>query len=62
MPAKFLGVQPPALESTLAYKARLVKRELCTVFLNPDGASDNHDDLAKRLLNLLSPSPFRLVE
>ncbi|KAF8428889.1 P-loop containing nucleoside triphosphate hydrolase protein [Boletus edulis BED1] len=31
--AEFLGVQPSALETTLAYKTKLVKRELCTVFL-----------------------------
>ena len=51
--AEFLGVQPPALESTLAYKTKLVKKELCTVFLDPDGASDNRDDLAKTLYSLL---------
>ncbi|KAF8416231.1 P-loop containing nucleoside triphosphate hydrolase protein [Boletus edulis BED1] len=31
--AEFLGVQPCALETTLAYKTKLVKRELCTIFL-----------------------------
>ncbi|KAF8147259.1 glycosyltransferase family 2 protein [Crassisporium funariophilum] len=41
----FLGIQPAALE--------LVKKELCTVFLDPDGASDNRDDLAKTLYSLL---------
>ena len=51
--AEFLGVQPSALESTLAYKTKLVKKELCTVFLDPDGASDNRDDLAKTLYSLL---------
>ncbi|KAG6369453.1 P-loop containing nucleoside triphosphate hydrolase protein [Boletus reticuloceps] len=51
--AEFLGVQPSALEATLAYKTKLVKRELCTVFLDTDGASDNHDDLAKTLYSLL---------
>jgi hypothetical protein len=49
--SEFLGVQPSALESTpsrrVAYKTKLVKKELCTVFLDPDGASDNRDDLAK---------------
>ncbi|KAG6373004.1 P-loop containing nucleoside triphosphate hydrolase protein [Boletus reticuloceps] len=42
---------PSALETTLAYKMKLVKRELCTVFL--DTASDNRDDLAKTLYSLL---------
>ena len=51
--AEFLGVQPSALENTLAYKTKLVKKELCTVFLDPDGASDNRDDLAKTLYSLL---------
>ncbi|KAN0079905.1 hypothetical protein V8E55_009471 [Tylopilus felleus] len=46
-------VQLPALESTLAYKTKLVKKELCTVFLDSDCASDNRDDLAKTLYSLL---------
>ncbi|KAI9459614.1 hypothetical protein HD554DRAFT_2176884 [Boletus coccyginus] len=33
--------------------AALVKKELCTVFLDPDGASDNRDDLSKTLYSLL---------
>ncbi|KAF7973093.1 hypothetical protein HWV62_16302, partial [Athelia sp. TMB] len=51
--AEFLGIQPHALESALSYKTKLVKKELCTVFLDPDGASDNRDDLAKTLYSLL---------
>lgn len=51
--AEFLGVQPSALEAALSYKTKLVKKELCTVFLDPDGASDNRDDLAKTLYSLL---------
>ncbi|KAJ7437700.1 P-loop containing nucleoside triphosphate hydrolase protein [Mycena latifolia] len=42
--ADLLDVQPGDLEQTLSYKTKLVKKELRTVFLNPDGASDNHDD------------------
>lgn len=49
----FLGVQPGALEATLSYRTKLVKKELCTVFLDPDGASDNRDELAKTLYSLL---------
>jgi chitin synthase len=49
----FLGVQPSALEAALSYKTKLVKKELCTVFLDTDGASDNRDDLAKTLYSLL---------
>ncbi|KAF9048289.1 glycosyltransferase family 2 protein [Hymenopellis radicata] len=51
--ADFLGVQPSDLESALSYRTKLVKKELCTVFLDPDGASDNRDDLAKTLYSLL---------
>jgi len=51
--ADFLGVQPSALENALSYKTKMVKKELCTVFLDPDGASDNRDDLAKTLYSLL---------
>ncbi|KAG6826424.1 hypothetical protein H0H92_015837 [Tricholoma furcatifolium] len=51
--AEFLGVPPSELEAALSYKTKLVKKELCTVFLDPDGASDNRDDLAKNLYSLL---------
>ncbi|KZP20345.1 glycosyltransferase family 2 protein [Athelia psychrophila] len=51
--AEFLGIQAHDLESALSYKTKLVKKELCTVFLDPDGASDNRDDLAKTLYSLL---------
>ena len=51
--ADFLGVHPSTLESALSNKTKLMKKELCTVFLDPDGASDNRDDLAKTLYSLL---------
>ncbi|KAI6033570.1 P-loop containing nucleoside triphosphate hydrolase protein [Pisolithus microcarpus] len=51
--AESLGVQPSALENTLSYKTKLVKKELFTVFLDSDGASDNRNDLAKTLYSLL---------
>ncbi|KAJ7647442.1 glycosyltransferase family 2 protein [Roridomyces roridus] len=51
--ADFLGVHPEDLEQALSYKTKLVKKELCTIFLDPDGASDNRDDLAKSLYSLL---------
>ncbi|KAI0315785.1 glycosyltransferase family 2 protein [Amylostereum chailletii] len=51
--AEFLGVTTSALETALSYRTKLVKKELCTVFLDPDGASDNRDDLAKTLYSLL---------
>ncbi|KAI9569827.1 hypothetical protein HD554DRAFT_2019823, partial [Boletus coccyginus] len=49
---KFLGVQPSTLESMLSYRMKLVKKELYTIFMDPDGASDNHDDLSKTLYSL----------
>ncbi|KAG9027121.1 hypothetical protein FRB95_008118 [Tulasnella sp. JGI-2019a] len=51
--AEFLGVPPTALEQVMSYKTKLVKKELCTIFLDPDGASDCRDDLAKNLYSLL---------
>ena len=51
--ADFLGIEPAALEAALSYKTKMLKKELCTVFLDPDGASDNRDDLAKTLYSLL---------
>lgn len=51
--AEFLGVQPSDLEQVMSYRTKLVKKELCTVFLDPDGASDNRDELAKNLYSLL---------
>ncbi|KAG9095195.1 hypothetical protein FS749_010895 [Ceratobasidium sp. UAMH 11750] len=51
--AEFLGLQPSALEAVLSYRTKLVKKELCTVFLDEDGAADNRDDLAKTLYSLL---------
>ena len=51
--AKFLGVTTQVLEIALSYKTKLLKKELCTVFLNPDGTTDNRDDLAKTLYLLL---------
>lgn len=51
--AEFLGVPPADLEAVLSYKTKLVKKEICTVFLDEDGAAANRDDLAKTLYSLL---------
>lgn len=51
--AEFLGVHVSTLEAVLSYRTKMVKKELCTVFLDPDGASDNRDELAKALYSLL---------
>jgi len=49
----FLGTQPSALENALSYKTKMVKKELCTIFLDPNGASNDLDDLSKTLYSLL---------
>ena len=54
--AEFLGVTVQALEIGLSYKTKLLKKELSTVFLDPDGATDDRDDLAKTLYSLLFAS------
>lgn len=51
--ADFLGVVPAALENVLSCKVKMVNKELCTVFLDSEGSSDNRDDLAKMLYSLL---------
>jgi chitin synthase len=51
--ADFLGVNPHALENVLTYKTKLIKKEMCTIFLDVDSASVQRDDLAKALYSLL---------
>jgi len=51
--AEFLGVTSSALEIVFSYKTKLVKKELCTVFLDEDGATENRDSLARTLYSLL---------
>ncbi|PKY38336.1 glycosyltransferase family 2 protein [Rhizophagus irregularis] len=51
--ADFLGVDPKALENVLTYKTKLIKKEMCTIFLDADSASVQRDDLAKALYSLL---------
>ncbi|EAU81188.2 chitin synthase 8 [Coprinopsis cinerea okayama7 len=51
--ADFLGVDPQGLEGALSYKTKMVKKELCTVFLDVEGAEANRDELAKTLYSLL---------
>ncbi|KAL0061125.1 hypothetical protein AAF712_012045 [Marasmius tenuissimus] len=40
-------------EACLSYKPKLVKKKMCTGFLDPDSASDNRDELTKSLYFLL---------
>ncbi|KAE9407584.1 P-loop containing nucleoside triphosphate hydrolase protein [Gymnopus androsaceus JB14] len=51
--ADFLGVHPSHLEQSLACHSKMVKKEMCTIFLDPEGASENRDELAKALYSLL---------
>lgn len=51
--SEFLGVSSSALEIVLSYKTKLVKKELCTVFLDAEAAAENRDELAKTLYSLL---------
>lgn len=51
--AALLGVPASKLEHALSCKTKEIEGELCTVFLDPGGASDNRDALAKMLYSLL---------
>ncbi|KAI8084779.1 chitin synthase [Halteromyces radiatus] len=48
-----LGVSPSKLETSLTYKLRLIRKELCTMFLNPQGAIEQRDALARALYHVL---------
>jgi chitin synthase len=50
---EFLGVSPVELEGIFNCKTTVINKDVCTVFLDPDGASANRDDLAKALYSLL---------
>ncbi|KAI8597526.1 glycosyltransferase family 2 protein [Dissophora ornata] len=51
--ADILGVDPNALQNTLTYKTKLIKKELCSVFLDTQGAEQQRDELAQALYALL---------
>ncbi|KAG0055349.1 hypothetical protein BGZ83_008869 [Gryganskiella cystojenkinii] len=51
--ADILGVDPNALQNTLTYKTKLIKKELCSVFLDVQGAEQQRDELAQALYSLL---------
>ncbi|KAF9580177.1 hypothetical protein BGW38_003285 [Lunasporangiospora selenospora] len=51
--ADILGVDPNALQNTLTYKTKLIKKELCSVFLDAQGAEKQRDELAQALYALL---------
>ncbi|KAF9190425.1 hypothetical protein BGZ50_000233 [Haplosporangium sp. Z 11] len=51
--ADILGVDPNALQNTLTYKTKMIKKELCSVFLDAAGAEQQRDELAQALYSLL---------
>ncbi|KAI9475447.1 MAG: chitin synthase [Benjaminiella poitrasii] len=51
--ALMLGVTPQKLETCLTYKLKLIGKEVCTLFLNPQAAIQQRDDLAANLYNVL---------
>ncbi|KAI9714247.1 MAG: hypothetical protein M1828_001178 [Chrysothrix sp. TS-e1954] len=51
--AAFLGVSVQEMETCLGYKTRTLHKERVTVMLDPKGARDNADELARTLYTLL---------
>ncbi|KAI8992205.1 chitin synthase [Pilobolus umbonatus] len=51
--AVMLGVSPLKLEQSVTYKLRLIRKELCTMFLNTQGAIEQRDALARALYHVL---------
>ncbi|KAI8064149.1 chitin synthase-domain-containing protein [Gongronella butleri] len=51
--ADFLGVPPQALENALTYKTQLIKRDVTTMILHAQQASQQRDNLVTALYSLL---------
>ena len=51
--AAFLGLSIQDLETSLGYKTKTIHRERVTVMLDPKGAKENADELARTLYSLL---------
>jgi chitin synthase len=51
--AAFLGLSAAEVEESLRYKTKTISRERVTVMLDPKGARDNADELARTLYSLL---------
>ncbi|CAO3591285.1 unnamed protein product [Absidia cylindrospora] len=51
--ADFLGVDPRALENVLTYKTQLIKKDMTTLILNAEQASEQRDTLVTALYSLL---------
>ncbi|KAG2220910.1 hypothetical protein INT45_013039 [Circinella minor] len=51
--ADFLGVDPRALENVLVFKTALIRKDVTTLILNAEQASQQRDELARTLYSLL---------
>ena len=51
--AEFLGVRPGALAEIFSFKTILVRKEVCTTFLDPEQAEQVRDEFARTLYSLL---------
>ena len=51
--AEFLGVHPDLLAELFSFKTILVRKEVCTTFLDPEQAEQVRDELARTLYSLL---------
>ena len=51
--AAFLGVSSSELQTTLGYKTKMIHKERVTVLLDPAGARENANELARTLYSLL---------
>ena len=51
--AAFLGVSANTLEQSLGYRTKILHRERVTIMLDPKGARENADELARTLYSLM---------
>ena len=59
--AAFLGLRTQDLETSLGYKTKTINRERVTVMLDPKGARENADELARTLYSLLVAYVFEHI-
>ena len=51
--AEFLGIRPEALAEIFSFKTILIRKEVCTTFLDPEQAEQVRDEFARTLYSLL---------
>ena len=61
MVAAFLGLSAQDLETSLGYKTKTIHRERVTIMLDPKGARENADELARTLYSLLVAYVFEHI-